>query len=295
MLITGASRGFGAAAARAIAGRGHTVVATMRNPDRDAAAVTAGFEDRIHPDRLDVTVPAEVASVVAATLAIHGRIDVLINNAGYGLYGPAELGAEEQVWRQLDTNTFGAWRMIKAVLPDMRRRGQGKIVNVTSLSGRIVAPMLSHYAATSSRSRHSVRACGSRSARWACRCAPWSPACTPATGRRRTSTSPTASPAGPTTSWSRSGWTASAAWRPPVPARPALPPPSPTSSTSPSRCPCAGRSATRPRVTSPSGPAAPTRSGTGCAAAAPSVRGAGRCTWIRRPQPSTTGRRRTSC
>jgi NAD(P)-dependent dehydrogenase (short-subunit alcohol dehydrogenase family) len=148
VLITGASRGFGAAAARLIADRGHTVVATMRDPARDAAAVTAGHEDRIHPARLDVTVPAEVAAVVAATLASHGRIDVLINNAGYGLYGPAELGAEEQLWRQLDTNTFGAWRMMTAVLPGMRRRGRGKIVNVSSLSGRIVAPMLSHYAAT---------------------------------------------------------------------------------------------------------------------------------------------------
>ena len=154
VLITGASRGFGAAAARAIAGRGHTVVATMRNPDRDGAAVTAGFEDQIHPARLDVTVPADVAAVVAATLATHGRIDVLINNAGYGLYGPAELGAEEQVWRQLDTNTFGAWRMIKAVLPDMRRRGRGKIVNVTSLSGRVPSPMLAPYAA----SKHAVEA-----------------------------------------------------------------------------------------------------------------------------------------
>ena len=148
VLITGASRGFGAAAARLIAGRGHTVVATMRNPDRDAAAVSAGLEDRIHPARLDVTVAADVDAVVAATLATHGRIDVLIDNAGYGLYGPAELGTEAQLWRQLDTNVFGAWRMIRAVLPGMRRRGRGKIVNVTSLSGRIVAPMLAHYAAT---------------------------------------------------------------------------------------------------------------------------------------------------
>ena len=61
VLITGASRGFGAAAARLIAGRGHTVVATMRDPTRDAAAVTAGFEDRIHPARLDVTVSAETS------------------------------------------------------------------------------------------------------------------------------------------------------------------------------------------------------------------------------------------
>ena len=149
VLITGASRGFGAAAARSIAGRGHTVVATMRDPARDAAAVTAGLRGP-HPPGPPRRHRAGRGrgSVVAATLATHGRIDVLINNAGYGLYGPAELGTEEQLWRQLDTNTFGAWRMIKAVLPDMRRRGRGKIVNVTSLSGRIVAPMLAHYAAT---------------------------------------------------------------------------------------------------------------------------------------------------
>jgi NAD(P)-dependent dehydrogenase (short-subunit alcohol dehydrogenase family) len=84
VLISGASRGFGAAAARLIAGRGHTVVATMRNPARDAAAVTVGFEDGIYPARLDVTVPADIEAVVAATLSAHGRIDVLINNTGYG-------------------------------------------------------------------------------------------------------------------------------------------------------------------------------------------------------------------
>lgn len=148
MLVTGASRGFGAAAARLIASRGHTVIATMRHPERDAPGVVAGFEDRIHAERLDVTVPDEVAAVVGRVLAHHGRIDVLINNAGYGLYGPAELGSEEQVRRQLDTNTFGPWRLIKAVLPSMRARRAGKIVNVTSLSGRVVSPMLGHYAAT---------------------------------------------------------------------------------------------------------------------------------------------------
>lgn len=148
VLVTGASRGFGAAAARLIASRGHTVVATMRNPERDGPVVVAGLEDRIHLDRLDVTEPDEVTAVVERVLAEHGGIDVLINNAGYGLYGPAELGSEEQLWRQLDTNTFGPWRLIKAVLPSMRARRAGKIVNVTSLSGRVVSPLLGHYAAT---------------------------------------------------------------------------------------------------------------------------------------------------
>jgi NAD(P)-dependent dehydrogenase (short-subunit alcohol dehydrogenase family) len=148
VLITGASRGFGAAAARKIAERGNTVIATMRNPDRDGSAVRAGLEDNIDVAALDVTDPARVRAVVTDTLQRYGRIDVLINNAGYGIFGPAECGDEAQLVRQLDTNTFGPWRMIKAVLPSMRERGSGKIANVTSLSGRIVAPMLSHYAAS---------------------------------------------------------------------------------------------------------------------------------------------------
>jgi NAD(P)-dependent dehydrogenase (short-subunit alcohol dehydrogenase family) len=148
VLITGASRGFGAAAARRIAERGHTVVATMRDPARDGPAVRQGLEGSIDAVRLDVTDASAVDAVVAETLARHGRIDTLINNAGYGLFGPVEGGTEAQLWTQLDTNTLGPWRMIKAVLPSMRRRRQGKIANVTSLSGRITAPMLAHYAAT---------------------------------------------------------------------------------------------------------------------------------------------------
>jgi NAD(P)-dependent dehydrogenase (short-subunit alcohol dehydrogenase family) len=148
VLITGASRGFGAAAARRIAGRGHTVIATMRNPTRDGDAVRSGLGDRVELAALDVTDVGAVSAVVADVLDRHGRIDVLINNAGYGVYGPAEAGAPAQLWRQLDTNTLGPWRMVKAVLPSMRANGRGKIANVTSLSGRIVAPLLSHYAAT---------------------------------------------------------------------------------------------------------------------------------------------------
>jgi NAD(P)-dependent dehydrogenase (short-subunit alcohol dehydrogenase family) len=148
VLITGASRGFGAAAARRIAERGHTVVAAMRDPARDGPPVRQGLEQLIDTVRLDVTDTSGIENVVAQTLEHHGRIDTLINNAGYGLFGPVEGGTEAQLWTHLDTNTFGPWRMIKAALPSMRRRRQGKIVNVTSLSGRITAPMLAHYAAT---------------------------------------------------------------------------------------------------------------------------------------------------
>src|SRR5689334_3451501 len=98
----------------------------MREPERDGDAVRAGLEERIEVERLDVTQPAAVEDVVGRTLERHGRIDVLINNAGYGLYGPAECGTEEQLWQQLDTNTFGPWRMARAALPSMRARREGK-------------------------------------------------------------------------------------------------------------------------------------------------------------------------
>lgn len=154
VLITGGSRGFGAAAARLIAKRGNAVIATMRDPRRDAAAVVAGFEQAIHPMQLDVTDPGGVGRTVAEVLARFGRIDVLINNAGYGLYGPVEDADEEEVWRQLDTNVLGQWRMAKAVLPSMRARGTGKIVNVSSVAGRMAGAMLGLYAA----SKHAVEA-----------------------------------------------------------------------------------------------------------------------------------------
>ncbi len=147
VLITGASRGFGGEAARRIAARGNHVVATMRNPERDGPAIVAGHEDRITAVQLDVTDVGAVERVAAETLARFGRIDVLINNAGYGLYGPIEEVSEAQVWRQFDTNVLGQWRMAKAVLPSMRARRAGKIVNVSSLAGRVAGAWLGMYAA----------------------------------------------------------------------------------------------------------------------------------------------------
>ncbi len=147
VLITGASRGFGGEAARRIAARGNTVIATMRNPERDGAAIVAGLEERITPVRLDVTDAGAVERVVGETLARFGRIDALINNAGYGLYGPIEELSEEQVWRQVDTNVLGQWRLAKAVLPAMRAQGAGKIMNVSSLAGRVPGAWLGMYAA----------------------------------------------------------------------------------------------------------------------------------------------------
>ena len=154
VLITGASRGFGEAAAREIASRGNTVVATMRNPARDAAKVVEGFEDRIHPVELDVMDGPAVERVVAETIVRFGRIDVVINNAGYGLYGPVEDFSDEEIRRQMDTNFIGQWRLCKAVLPHMRAQRYGKIVNVSSLSGQVASPLMAFYAA----SKHAIEA-----------------------------------------------------------------------------------------------------------------------------------------
>ena len=168
MLVTGASRGFGAEAARELARRGNTVVATMRSPARDAPAVVAGSEELIHPVRLDVTIPSEVSAVVADTVSRHGRIDALVNNAGYGLWGPIEALSEEELRRQFDTNFLGQWRLVNAVAPHLRAQRWGKIINVSSLSGRVPSPMLAPYAASSTRSRRSPKGCARSSWRGAC-------------------------------------------------------------------------------------------------------------------------------
>src|SRR3954468_14089636 len=95
VFVTGASRGFGEATARELARRGNTVVATMRTPERDAPKVCAGFEEAIHPVRLDVTDAEAVVRVVDEAVDTWGRIDAVINNAGYGLYGAVEELTEE--------------------------------------------------------------------------------------------------------------------------------------------------------------------------------------------------------
>lgn len=148
VLITGASRGFGEAAARELALRGHSVVATMRRPERDGPGVMRDLEDRISVTACDVTDRASVDAAVAFTLEQHGRIDALFNNAGYGLWGPIEELSEAEVQRQMDTNFNGQLRLAQAVLPAMRKQGAGKIINVSSTSGKVVGPMLGLYSAS---------------------------------------------------------------------------------------------------------------------------------------------------
>jgi NAD(P)-dependent dehydrogenase (short-subunit alcohol dehydrogenase family) len=132
-MITGASRGIGARIAEAALARGEAVVATSR----DAASVQKRFPagDALLALPLDVTDEAQAAAAVQAALARFGRIDVLVNNAGYGLLGAVEEATADEVRRLYETNVFGLLNVTRAVLPSMRARRSGHVINISSLGG----------------------------------------------------------------------------------------------------------------------------------------------------------------
>ena len=145
VLITGASSGIGRATAELFASKGWNVAATMRSPEKsDLASVS----DRIKLFKLDVTDQASVDAAVGDVLAAFGAIDVVVNNAGYGLMGPFEAQTDAQIRRQFECNLFGVLNVTRAVLPHMRERQQGRIVNVGSAAGRMTMPLYSMYSAT---------------------------------------------------------------------------------------------------------------------------------------------------
>ncbi len=146
-LITGCSTGLGRALAEEVLGGGHNAVVTARSSSAVQDLVDA------HPGTalglsLDVTDPAQVAEAVRQGEERFGRIDVLVNNAGYGHRAAVEEGDDADVRRLFDTNFFGAVAMIKAVLPGMRARRAGTIVNVSSIGARACPPGSGYYAAT---------------------------------------------------------------------------------------------------------------------------------------------------
>lgn len=145
--ITGASSGFGDAFARHALENGHNVVATARNPGK-LAAIAALAPERVLVQRLDVTQPGEADSAVKAAIARFGRIDVLINNAGYGIVGAAEETPEDELRAQMETNFFGAVAVTQAALPVLRRQGSGAIVNISSLGGQLSFAGFSAYSAS---------------------------------------------------------------------------------------------------------------------------------------------------
>lgn len=138
-LITGCSSGFGAALAAAALARGQQVVATARNADA-LDGLAAQFPKTCRALALDVTDSSQVKSVVAAAVKAFGRLDVVVNNAGYGLVGAFEELGEEQIARNFETNLFGALGVIRAALPILRAHGSGHIVNISA------AAVISNYA-----------------------------------------------------------------------------------------------------------------------------------------------------
>lgn len=145
ILITGTSSGIGRAAARHFHDQGWNVVATMRRPEADTAL--AGLE-RVLVTRLDVEDASSITSAVAAGIARFGRIDALLNNAGYGAYGPLEATPPEKIRRQFEVNVIGLLAVTQAVLPLFRRQKSGLILNVSSIGGRMTFPLGSLYHGT---------------------------------------------------------------------------------------------------------------------------------------------------
>lgn len=145
--VTGASSGFGRAITAAAAGRGDHVVATARDV-ADLAGAAAAHPGRISTHRLDVTDQESVDAAVASAVAAHGRIDVVVNNAGYAVLGALEELTEEQVRRQLDTNLVGVLRVTRAVLPVLRAQRSGHLVQMSSISGAQPWTGFSLYVAT---------------------------------------------------------------------------------------------------------------------------------------------------
>jgi NAD(P)-dependent dehydrogenase (short-subunit alcohol dehydrogenase family) len=145
ILITGASSGIGLATALSFQQEGWNVVASMRDPARDTQL--AALPNVLVP-RLDVQDDASITSAVDQALNRFGRIDVLLNNAGYGAYGPLEATSDATMQRQYDVNVFGVMRTTRAVLPHFRRQRGGVVINVASMGGRFAFPLGTLYHGT---------------------------------------------------------------------------------------------------------------------------------------------------
>jgi NAD(P)-dependent dehydrogenase (short-subunit alcohol dehydrogenase family) len=143
-LVTGASSGIGEETARLLHDHGFVVYAVARRTE----AMKALEEIGVHTFGMDVTDDSSVTSGVDRILAEHGRVDVLVNNAGYGSYGAVEDVALDEARRQFEVNVFGLARLIQLVLPQMRAQGSGRIINVSSIGGKIYEPLGGWYHAT---------------------------------------------------------------------------------------------------------------------------------------------------
>jgi NAD(P)-dependent dehydrogenase (short-subunit alcohol dehydrogenase family) len=150
-LITGCSSGFGRELARRIIQRGWRAIVTARDAAQVADLIDSAG-DRALALALDVTKPEQIEAVVKAAKEKFGRIDVLVNNAGYGYQSTVEEGNEAEIRAQFDTNVFGLFALTRAVLPIMRAQRSGNIINISSVAGFIGFPGSGYYAA----SKHAI-------------------------------------------------------------------------------------------------------------------------------------------
>lgn len=147
VLITGASSGIGKTTALHFASNGWQVAATMRSPNK-SPFTNGSSHPNIRTYRLDVTDESSIAAAVNNAIGDFGHLDAVVNNAGYGLTGPFEAQSDEQMRRQFETNVFGVMNVTRAVIPHMRERRQGRIINVASICGRMTLPLYTAYCST---------------------------------------------------------------------------------------------------------------------------------------------------
>jgi NAD(P)-dependent dehydrogenase (short-subunit alcohol dehydrogenase family) len=134
--VTGSSRGFGRALVRAALQADDLVAATARHPGQ-LAGLTAEYGDAIHPIALDVTDPAAAASAIAEARGRFGRLDVIVNNAGYANVSPIETGTDADFRAQFETNFWGVYNVTKAAIPVLREQGGGLVMQFSSVGGRV--------------------------------------------------------------------------------------------------------------------------------------------------------------
>ncbi len=156
IIITGCSSGIGRASAEALATRGHVVYATARRVESvsDLRVWAANYPNNAFACKLDVTREEEIQSIIQQVIERHGRIDCLINNAGFGQPGTMEDVTSDQWRHQLETNLIGPMATTRAALPAMRHAHTGRIINVSSVVAHITAPMMGAYCA----SKHALEA-----------------------------------------------------------------------------------------------------------------------------------------
>ncbi|AOY81229.1 SDR family oxidoreductase [Moorena producens JHB] len=145
ILITGASSGIGKATAKLFQEKGWNVVATMRSPEKETELTTL---DNVLVTRLDVLDQNSITKAIQLGIEKFAKIDVLVNNAGYGAFGPLEATPREKITRQFDVNVIGLLDVTKAILPHFRQNKDGILINISSIGGKMTFPLFSLYNGT---------------------------------------------------------------------------------------------------------------------------------------------------